>query len=1475
MVVYYEKLYRTKGLRRIEHFLKPRVLDAKQFAFPIGSSLHIWKVSNELEYFKNDYAIFNYVEKAQVRTIFEYTREQGKFIKKAFLVNGYITENKKLVKNFKFLKPDQEITCTDRVLKVAHSYPINSRYKYMPQPLLPYVKYKNVFNTVIDNLFIFPNRRVFLYLEIPNQLLTRIELNKYMKRLTNGSMDFFKSYKDFTVLELWKFLTPEFRNESLFNSIPRDRYKDVDLLLAIDNKLILLNMQAFAACIEEYGVIYPNIKARSANQFKKMFYIMLKNFIETPAMSESELETLEKAIDKDPNAVLKQAEEKEEDKNITQKVEVNESQLPNTNKIADTTTATSLTDVISKLKSNKNNNGVIKKDKKEDKDVVDEATEQSMRMIEEDDDYEEIMKRIESHDNKIGSTLQDLPDLEDLDDDIEESEDEPTLLDKKINENEKNISEDDELFLPTLDEINLEEYKFDNVLTKIDNLLENKVLNKQQSAKLKEILVKQQNQKDPYGSGKTLKEVFNIESDNLTLNSDKTKINNTPAVFDERYNNNVTNVLRKDYIENQYKKDIIRSVYALQNYNLIVENYEINSVDDPMGKLDRHKITFKTLDNKSHTVHVNLPQLENDGTISLNNQTYICRYQRNNLPISKIDLGSVKLSSYYGKMFIYKAFYKKNDIGYSIMNQLAKRYENGEDIKDLIMLSSNNEEIKLPLDYSHFSRYIKAFKFKGIQFNFEYKNRAKLFKGLSEESLNMLEESGMVLIGNDRGIPLLIDFNNNLYKFINGKYEKQEDIFTLLNISKDELPIEYSVAKIYKKQIPVVILLSYYYGLTNLLKILKLKYQFIEVNKRVSTNTEEIVIKFSDKKLIVKRDNGLGDMIISGLIELQKVLKDLPYKVLNSKNDFMVLCNKLDYGILYINEIKMLETLFVDPITLSILKANKLPTSFKGILIEASKLLLDDNYINPNNLKGMCIKGYERIAGMLYYEMIKSLKEYEGKSMFSRAKFNISPYCITSTIQEDSTTVLVDDLNPIAALKQTEDVSYLGALGFNKDALAKDSRIYNKSEVGVISESVKDSGDVGITAYMSASPKLKNLRGEIDNFDTNQDGPASIYSTSALLAPFGLTDDTKRLNFSGIQNSHVIPIKNMKVPYVRTGYEAVIPVRSSDKFVISAEEDGIVTKVTTSSIEVEYKTSKKKKSYKLKEWTTKEESDVCYTHKLVTNFKIGDKFKKDDSLVYDKLFFEPDIFNPNRVIYKQGSVVTVALMENIETYEDSGAISSKLVDELSTEVTKVKSIIVNATDNIVNMKSVGSKLDTDDILFSIIGDMVIPENINKEVLESLKALKTQSPKAKIRGTISKIEIRYNCKINELSKTLQELVIASDKRLKTETGYTGEILNNNYTIKGQALQPNQVEIKVYITCDNPMGIGDKGIFGNQLKFTVGEVFDGKIEGEDGTEVDAKFSYKSISARIVNSPILMGTCGMVLEKLTKKAVDLYFK
>ena len=69
------------------------------------------------------------------------------------------------------------------------------------------------------------------------------------------------------------------------------------------------------------------------------------------------------------------------------------------------------------------------------------------------------------------------------------------------------------------------------------------------------------------------------------------------------------------------------------------------------------------------------------------------------------------------------------------------------------------------------------------------------------------------------------------------------------------------------------------------------------------------------------------------------------------------------------------------------------------------------------------------------------------------------------------------------------------------------------------------------------------------------------------------------------------------------------------------------------------------------------------------------------------------------------------------------------------------------------------------------------------------------------------------------------------------------------------------------------MGDKIAFANSLKTVPGLIYDTIYKTEGGLEIDAKFSYKGVMARIVKSPEYMGLINMIMRQIGMNACKLY--
>ena len=684
-------------------------------------------------------------------------------------------------------------------------------------------------------------------------------------------------------------------------------------------------------------------------------------------------------------------------------------------------------------------------------------------------------------------------------------------VDAMIAESEQDVIEDklsEDLDVKSMDDIVKGKPVTDHssLENKLNVMEDSKLVTKSTKSKLIDTLKKQETIKSPYNNGKSLHDMLTYEDDEIQADESTNKITPTPSVIDPTMNRDSLKSLNAKYTKRTMRKDILNTIYSVQKSGTVITDHQVDETKSVLGNFETHTIGMQTIGGSKSTVRIKLPIVNDDNTMRISGNKYLLRTQRSDIPIKKISNTIVSLNSYYGKMFISKATFKKDDLGFWFQKQLLKKYDNDKQLKDISLLPVNGPDMNVPVHYGMFSRYVKGFKYKTIVFGFEYGRRDTLIKDVD---LDKVEKSG-VLVGSKAGTPVVMGMDNHLYVLGKEKIDLGT-MFEHLDLDISKAPIEYCNAKIYKTQIPVVIMLSYYIGLHKLLDLLKVKYHVEDSKTRTKLSPDEYKIVFKDHALVITRDYGQQDLIFSGFRSIAKYIKLLPIDAFDSRTRYSAVFKAMDLPILYVNEIKLMETMFIDPITKQVLELYKQPTTFMGIMLKATEMLADDNYKHPNAIDGVIFKGYERISGMLYLELVNSVRSNMNRSHFGKSKIDVNPYAVMSRISEDSTTALIDDLNPVAELKQHEDVTYLGLHGRKEESMSMATRAMHKSEIGVVSESTKDSGAVGISSYLTASPNLTTTRGTVGKQDL-ANGWSSILSTSGMLAPFAAKDDVKRLN---------------------------------------------------------------------------------------------------------------------------------------------------------------------------------------------------------------------------------------------------------------------------------------------------------------------------------------------------------------------------
>jgi len=637
-----------------------------------------------------------------------------------------------------------------------------------------------------------------------------------------------------------------------------------------------------------------------------------------------------------------------------------------------------------------------------------------------------------------------------------------------------------------------------------EEMLEAKVITRTTYNKIKEITENKDKQKDPYGEFNTIKDRIStpipveIEDKDVTIKAIE------DIVPDKTMAKDVSGTITKKYIKEHYKTNIIESIHGIEGSSVLVESHTVSKEVDILGDVEIHEIKLRPVDGKPSTVKIRLPVISEEGEFEMGGTRYMLRKQRTDLPIRKIRNNKVALTSFYGKVMIERSPYKRQEYSYWLIRQINKKAEEENPIvKNVRQMSSFVNNKGLPYLYTSMTKYIGYFDIRDVKYCFDYVNRENFLKFDSKE----IEKNKEVVIGRKGTSLIVMQYDGSLQLVKKDNREPFPSIPQQLGVDVNKAPVETAFIGVYGKNIPLGVAIGYYIGFNGLLSYLNADHYTLEPRARVKDPENEWSIRFQDKKYVFKRGTNKENLILAGFNQYEKLLKNISSEEMNDKATYLNLVSNSQ-----LKELALLDELFIDPITLKLLKQMKEPETWKGLLIRSAELMITDYHPYLQDMDLMIIRGYDRISGMIYKEMVNGIKEYKRKNIFGTSKVEISPYAVWNRIQADSTKSIVEELNPVGSLKLTEEVTYLGDGGRKRETMSEITRKFHISDLGVMSEGNKDSGDVGISAVMAAAPKINNIYGQKKKtpFDPNKDGMATVLSTSGMLAVGSDSDDPKR-----------------------------------------------------------------------------------------------------------------------------------------------------------------------------------------------------------------------------------------------------------------------------------------------------------------------------------------------------------------------------
>ena len=1086
----YKVFYREKGIRYSDRLL--RLPSFNLTVLPRSSLFHY--VSDDINSPEVDTSLpflQGYSKKILLDYVTDYVKTEGAVRRPMFAM-------KELTRNFRrehrqtwIFEPEAyKLNQNPETLIVINYGYLDVVHKYIPVMMANYHRWLNRQNTIwanVNKIASSSERHQFIFYPIAKILQGRTILEKYAKESPSiKMMQIFGSHGDggYLQLDMWKWLNPATRKQSLLGQIDPRHYNKINLVFqGTSGNQALVNLGYLNSWIKgqpnttEFGSIVQFEPLFIQKLFLKMS--MSLNAIETNEENMEGLDEIENSKTPSQIAPIPKTLTEPSSQDI-EEGEVSDTELDKTSTISE--------DDVEEKEDSRIESGFVQKAKVLPKKGPLEKEPESDTEIALASFTSSFMDEVEK-------------DIEALDKlSLTQLKNKGT----KLNAEDPLIEEE----LIDLDQVRAKVYQSkppsDRLKDWISEDAEANLITASEYRKLEQSIESYRESKDPYGSDAPRIEVMVIKEEDVVLSPEKTKIELSDTVPDVTMGNSTLKAFDTQYLRNVYKKDILQAIDSVQNAGVVIKNHEIEVRHSALGSYEHHRLELKPVDGMPSTIQFTLPQVNEDGTFTASGNLYLLRKQRIDLVLRKIAPQIVSLSTYYGKTFVQTSSkVVNNDLAWLYREINAASLQQGLLIHEVNPGNVFDHDFKGPYIYNALAQEYEQFKVGDYSLYFDHRVRDKR---VNPELLKIIEKKGRVWCGwsKDKS-PIVVDKDNIFYEVRRDGETRLGNIYEFLELDTTKCPINFAETRVFSKYIPVGVMLSYYLGFSALIALLGEQYRVVPAKKNKQLEKDEYAISFRDESYIFKTKNKANTLILAGFQDFEKVTKLYDRKDFEHKDVYLNLLLTKKMSAIYVRELDMMQHAFIDPISKEVLQDMGEPTTFIALVIRAVEMLMNYDHPASQDRAAMRDRGYERFAGTVYKETMQAIRQFRNKNLVGRSKIDMSPYQIWNAIMKDSALKIVEDTNPIQNLKESEVITFAGTGGRDKDTITKPARAYHKNDLGVLSESTVDSTAVGTIAYLSADPNIKNVRGLMRGQKSLS--PTNILSTSALLSPASMNDN--------------------------------------------------------------------------------------------------------------------------------------------------------------------------------------------------------------------------------------------------------------------------------------------------------------------------------------------------------------------------------
>lgn len=918
----------------------------------------------------------------------------------------------------------------------------------------------------------------------------------------------------------------------------------------------------------------------------------------------------------------------------------------------------------------------------------------------------------------------------------------------------------------------------------------------------------------------------------------------------------------ESYMKKTYEKDILKVFKHMseqKDFPVYIRDIKREDSSDAMNLKETWTITLEGEDRVRHTLSIDLPKVYDNNYLYLGGNKKQFVNQQILKPLVKIAPDIVQVCSNYNKIFTYR--YGDDVAPYVVIftkiimnNPKLFTYKKGKGTK-------LNDGQKTSIEYDSLAKNFLEIGFRGnnkfkLIFNQEFFREERKKRNTSSDYLFCAQIENKDSSGKSKIEYVGVDLKED----VSGKYDENQDEFNAGKILSGPIALfveyyknqtghdfwslatakekagkrfMYSRSKIMTKFIPLVILLSYYEGITTVLKKANINHYFSDKRPR-DIGDDKGLLQFSDGYLVYDRFPVENSILMNGFTTVDT--KGYKYSDFDDTGVYLDIFDAMYNSRILAAGLDSYYENMIDPITKEILKSLDLPTDFVELMIAANTLLADNNYTSDISLTEFRVRNMEMIVAFLYKTVADAYHRYRITAMTKKPQKISVPR--NEVIKQILTTSVVEDtsvINPISEKEKQRAITCKGPSGINLDgAYTQARRSFDKSMIGNIGIATSPDGNCGVVRKLTQEPRVLNQRGFFNcNGETEELNQNNLFSYAEMLTPLGAAkDDGIRTAMAVKQSGHIIPVKDMSPVLISNGAEKVLPYTSSKDFVIKAKCNGKVKEINEKSkmMIVEYDDGTHE-AINFNPVIGKNGGGGFYlSNTLKTEYKVGQKFKANDILASNSTYFSSHY---DGVKYNIGTLAKTAIMSSFGTYEDSKTITSKLSERLSTEMVMMKHVILGPNATVSKMVKKGDSVVVGDELITfeqsnqekMVNELL--RNIGNDLKEEIKNMGKNSLISKYTGTIEEVRIYSTNPVKELSPSLGKIVSSYWKEIKYKKELIRKYKINDPTYQGntfyeldEPITPDAtgkvkgykidegVIFEFYIKFYDRVGIGDK-------------------------------------------------------------------